>query len=442
MKPNPVLQHIRRAALLRDGGGLNDGQLLERFLVGRDEDAFAGLLKRHGPMVLAVCRRVLGDEHDAEDACQATFLILARKAGAVRCSTALGSWLHGVAYRTAFRARNMRARQRARERRAGARTLDEHFRQEDLDEVLQLLDHELHSLPEKYRVPVVLCELEGRSRKEVAGQLRLQEGTLSSRLAYAKKLLAKRLSRRGAALSAGAVALVLAQGAASASLPSSLLTATAKAAASRTFAAGAISVQVATLVEGVLKAMLLSKLTVFGAVVAVVIGVGAVGLTYRPASAQPAPEGPSARRAVADELEELRLEVAALRKGLEAARVRIKALEDERRPLKATTRQPASSRPENLIGPSNTNILWDERLQQEGLLDPSNVPWDGQSPEQYAAWLRTRHELQHDPLAEAWSALSQLQQHPDDKKAAEALEQAVRRLKERAKPKTAANNSQ
>jgi RNA polymerase sigma-70 factor (ECF subfamily) len=113
--------------------------------------------------------------------------------------------------------------------------------QEDLDELLQLLDHELHSLPEKYRLPVVLCELEGRSRKEVAAQLCLSEGTLSSRLAYAKKVLARRLSRRGAVLSAGTVALVLAQGAASASLPSSAVTTTAKAAAGRTLTAGAVS---------------------------------------------------------------------------------------------------------------------------------------------------------------------------------------------------------
>ena len=113
MNSNPVLRHVRRAALLRDGGGLSDSQLLERFLLGRDEDAFAGLLKRHGPMVLAVCRRVLGDQHDAEDACQATFLILARKAASVRRRTALGSWLHGVAYRTSLKARTMMARQRA-----------------------------------------------------------------------------------------------------------------------------------------------------------------------------------------------------------------------------------------------------------------------------------------------------------------------------------------
>jgi RNA polymerase sigma factor (sigma-70 family) len=324
---NPVVRHIRRAALLCDGGGLTDGQLLEQFLLRHDEDAFAGLLRRYGPMVLAVCRRVLGDEHYAEDACQATFLVLARKAGSVHGGTALGSWLHSVAYRTSLKARTMMARQRARERAASARTQDEDSSPEKLEELLQHLDHELHSLPEKYRLPVVLCELEGRSRNEVARQLQIPEGTLSSRLAYAKRLLAQRLSRRGAVLSASAVALVLAQGTASASFPSSLLTSTAKAAAGRTLTASAVSAQVLMLVEGVMKAMLLSKLKLICAVaVAVSISAGAAGLTYR-ATASPTQQAAGAR--AADDLEELRLKMAALRKSLQTTRERLKSLESE-----------------------------------------------------------------------------------------------------------------
>src|SRR6516225_1545840 len=107
---NAVLRHLHKVALLHDGGGLADGQLLDRFLTQRDEDAFAGLVVRHGPMVLAVCRRVLGNAHDAEDAFQATFLVLARKAAALRTHPLLGGWLHGVAYRTSLKARSLRAR--------------------------------------------------------------------------------------------------------------------------------------------------------------------------------------------------------------------------------------------------------------------------------------------------------------------------------------------
>ncbi len=197
---NHVLRHLRRAALLSAGDGPSDAQLLEAFLSRRDEAAFEALLRRHGPMVFGVCRRVLRNVHDAEDAFQATFLVLSRQAASIRSRQVVASWLYGVAYRTAMKARAMNAKRRAKERHAGAMPQSAGSASGADEALLAQLDHELNRLPEKYRVPVVLCELEGRSRKEVARLLDLPEGTLSWRLAHAKKLLAKRLSRHGATL--------------------------------------------------------------------------------------------------------------------------------------------------------------------------------------------------------------------------------------------------
>src|SRR5688572_5922391 len=144
-----------------------DGDLLARFVARRDEAAFAELVRRHGPMVLGACRRVLGNAHDAEDAYQATFLVLARKAVSIR-SGQVGNWLYGVACRTARKARSMAAAQRVRER-AGARP--EEVRPDGRAELREVLDRELERLPDKYRSAIVLCDLEGRSYKEAARQL-------------------------------------------------------------------------------------------------------------------------------------------------------------------------------------------------------------------------------------------------------------------------------
>src|SRR5262245_46535852 len=162
---NAVLRHLRRVALAQGGGELNDRQLLDRFLAARDGDAFAVLVRRHGPMVLAVCRRVLGDRHEAEDAFQAAFLVLARKAASLNRRLPLGGWLHGVAYRTALKARTTMARQRAREQQAAFRRAAAVDCPAERDEMLRLLDQELDRLPDKYRIPIVLCELQGLSRQ-------------------------------------------------------------------------------------------------------------------------------------------------------------------------------------------------------------------------------------------------------------------------------------
>src|SRR5947209_12019311 len=156
---NRVVKHLHATALLADNAALGDAQLLERYLTRREEAAFAGLVRRHGPMVLGVCRRVLRNAHDAEDAFQATFLVLVRKAASIRPRGMVGNWLHGVACRTAAKARARHAKRRAKELAMPAK----HVRAQDTSEELHaLVDRELSRLPDKYRAPLVLCELEGQ----------------------------------------------------------------------------------------------------------------------------------------------------------------------------------------------------------------------------------------------------------------------------------------
>jgi RNA polymerase sigma factor (sigma-70 family) len=186
----------------------SDADLLKQFIEQRDESAFATLVRRHGAMVLGVCRRVVQNPHDAEDAFQATFLILVRKAAALARRELLANWLHGVAYHTALKARAAAMKRRARERQVTA-VPEVAAREVDLwsTELRALLDQELGRLPEKYRVAVILCDLEGKTRKAAARLLGCPEGSLSSRLARARALLAKRLARRGWAVAPGRLGL-------------------------------------------------------------------------------------------------------------------------------------------------------------------------------------------------------------------------------------------
>ena len=277
-----VLEYLRSALIRKDGAGLTDGQLLSRFAALREEAAFVALVRRHGRMVLGVCRRLLRNEHDAEDAFQATFLVLARKASSVEPREAVGNWLYGVAYRTALEARTMINRRRAKERpfrELPERTVDSRGHAE----LREVLDRALSRLPDKYRLPIVLCELEGRTRREVARQLGLPEGTLSSRLATGRKILAKRLSQYAPEFAGTALAALFAESAA-AVIPAGLAGFTAKAAIMVTSGPAAVSASVLALAEGVVKAMLISKLKMAGAfvlVVATVIGTTACGVAYR-----------------------------------------------------------------------------------------------------------------------------------------------------------------
>jgi RNA polymerase sigma factor (sigma-70 family) len=300
---NPVIGQLRRVVLLPDGAGLTDGQLLESFVSQRDEAAFAVLVRRHGPMVLGVCRRVLRNHHDAEDAFQATFLVLVRKAASILPREMVANWLYGVAYRTALKARGLIARQRVRERQVTDMPEPEAVEPDDRWRELQpLLDQELSRLPDKYRVPLVLCDLEGKTGKETARQLGWPEGTVSSRLARGRTMLAKRLTRHGLALSGGSVAAVFSQNAASASVPPSLASSTLKAAhllaAGQSMTAGLISANVVALTEGVLKAMSLNKLKIIVLLV-VGIGVAGVGWGHYRALANDQPAGPGEPQQVA-----------------------------------------------------------------------------------------------------------------------------------------------
>jgi RNA polymerase sigma factor (sigma-70 family) len=186
-----ALHPLYRAALLRDGAGLTDGELLENFITRPDEGYFEALVRRHGPMVLGVCRRFLRNPHDAEDAFQAAFLVLAQRAASVVPRDLVGNWLYGVAYRTALAARRAAARRRAREKQVPDMPEPQVEMEETWLELLPLLDRELNRLPAIYRAPVVLCHLEGRTRKEAAQQLGLPVGTVSGRLTTALRLLAK-----------------------------------------------------------------------------------------------------------------------------------------------------------------------------------------------------------------------------------------------------------
>ena len=292
-----LIQHLRRTVLRWDGAGLTDGQLLERFLTTREEAAFEALVRRHGPMVLGVCLRILRNRHDAEDAFQATFLVLVRKAASVSPREAVGNWLYGVAQTTALRAKAAQARRRERQ----VRNMPEpEVAQTDLwRDLAPLLDEELARLPDKFRTALVLCDLEGRPRKDVARQLKIPEGTLSSRLTTARKMLAKRLTRHGLAVAGGSLTIVFGHHTVSAGVPEVLVSSTVKAAmmvAAGKTALGLISAQVATLTEGVMKTMFLTKLRFTLAVVLLAIAAvsGGWGLVCRMQAAEPADEKPKA----------------------------------------------------------------------------------------------------------------------------------------------------
>jgi RNA polymerase sigma factor (sigma-70 family) len=274
--------------------GLTDGQLLDRF-AGRDgepsELAFAALVERHGPMILRACRAILRDEPEAEDAFQATFLALVRRAGAIRVDDSLAPWLYRVACRAAVRARVTSGRRREAERgrphRASTDPPDDH------DDPGPILADELGRLPERHRLPVVLCDLEGRSYEEAARRLGCPVGTLKSRLARARSRLRDRLTRRGLAPAAA----MLAAGSlrtAEAAVPPTLAHSTTRAAAALAAGRptiGIVSATASALSKGVLTTMPSTK-ALIAASTALVLGLAAAGVLARgPADDPPAPGG-------------------------------------------------------------------------------------------------------------------------------------------------------
>ncbi|HVS34355.1 MAG TPA: sigma-70 family RNA polymerase sigma factor [Gemmataceae bacterium] len=276
-----VIRQLGRAVFLREWAGLTDQELLDSFIHRRQEAAMEVLVRRHGPVVWGVCRRVLRRTQDAEDAFQATFLVLVRRAASVSCREPLANWLFAVARQTALNLRGAAAKRGRRERPLPDAPEPAAPESDPPDPLRALLDEELGRLPRNYRVVLVLCDLEGKSRKEAAALLRVPEGTVASRHGRARAMLAKRLARRGAASPQGLASVVLAP-----YLPAPLMLSAIKAVGT----GAVVPASVAAAAAGVLKAMKLTKIAILGTVLlaaAVVAGGSALlaGPVLRPGAA-------------------------------------------------------------------------------------------------------------------------------------------------------------
>jgi RNA polymerase sigma factor (sigma-70 family) len=287
-----VLRFLRRLVAVRADSKTTDGELLARFTTHRDEAAFAELLRRHGPMVLGVCRRVLRNVHDVDDAFQATFLVLVRKAGSLSTPEAVGNWLHGVAYRTALKARTAAVRRRQCEQDMADVPAPEASDAVLWSSLRPVLDEEIQRLPAHYRTAFVLCHLEGMTNDEAARCLGCPTGTILSRLSRARERLRARLTRRGITLSTAALGAVVMDQAAAAPVPD-VLNATTLGSSLTLAVTGRVgdlvSPHVITLMEGVLQAMFMRKLKIVAAPLALVLAAGGGALGYQRLAAQPPP---------------------------------------------------------------------------------------------------------------------------------------------------------
>ena len=333
---DPALCHVRRLLARADLAGLTDAQLLRRFVAQSDEAAFEVLVWRHGPMVLGVCRRILRNRHDAEDACQATLLALARKAPSIAKGGSVGSWLFKVARRVALRARTQALRRARREAPVAglAAAPDTRTADPDRHELGPVLDEELHRLPEKYRTPVVLCYLEGLTNDEAARHLRCPVGTVKTRLARARELLSSRLTRRGLAPGVGLFtgAAFTPSAALSAGLVGGAVRAAVYVVSGQRTAAGAVPARVAILTEGVLRTMTMAKLRLLTAVLAMALAIAGTGfMSYRTLRAEPLPAGPADAAA---RVEQIKSQIAGLQEQLRQA-------EQDAARAKAAPRPPA-----------------------------------------------------------------------------------------------------
>jgi RNA polymerase sigma factor (sigma-70 family) len=343
-----LIQCMRRA-VGHPTDGATDASLLERFVAGRDEAAFELLLWRHGPMVLSVCRRMLRCDHDAEDAFQAAFLLLARKAGAIRHREAVAGWLYQTACRIALRARET-ARKRPVAVPPGAEpTAPDSETDAIWRDLRPVLDEEVGRLPKKYRLPIILCYLQGRTYAEASQVLKCPRGTVAIRLQRARELLRGRLTRRGLALTAATTAVLAAERTVSAALPAVLVHTTLKAAllfAAGKAVAGAVSAQALTWTQGVLRTMFLSKIKILAAVALLMgaTGTGAGLVMSLKAEAPPAAqtEPPAAGQAKTDKPPAETLD------------------ENEERPAKDVVEEPSTR--EGTIALIGTEIKKDEKV--------------------------------------------------------------------------------
>jgi RNA polymerase sigma factor (sigma-70 family) len=274
----PLLRHLRQILDPTHGPNTSDDELLKRFVQQRDEAAFELLVWRHQRMVLSVCRRVLGNVHDAEEAFQAAFLTLARKADSLRCHRAVAGWLHKVAYHIALRARKSAAKRKTVDL-APADLVSlsgpaEEAMRGDLDAAL---DEEVSRLAEKYRLPVILCYLEGKTYQEVSRQLGVPLGTLSARLSRARDLLRRRLLRRGLVVSSAGLSAALMPDALASAGTIPLVGALIRAAVVGGAPAGLVSARTLALTEGMLRMMFLTKVKIVLAA-SLVVSLAAAGL--------------------------------------------------------------------------------------------------------------------------------------------------------------------
>jgi RNA polymerase sigma factor (sigma-70 family) len=277
-----VLGHLQRHACREQTGALTDAELLRRYLTRRDEAAFESLVWRHGAMVLAVCRRLVRHEQDAEDAFQAVFLTFARAAGAITQRESVGGWLYRVACRVARKARARSARHAAQPLGDVARTDGDPADEAARHELGPVLDEEVGRLPVKYRVPLVLCYLQGRTNEQAARELGWPRGTVATRLARARRLLRARLTRRGVALSAGALARPAEASPPRVPLLLDTIQASLCFANGGSAADGIVSAPVATLTEGVLRTMdRMKRLLTAAALVAVALAVTAAAVAHQ-----------------------------------------------------------------------------------------------------------------------------------------------------------------
>jgi len=343
-KLGKIVDRLRQATL--SCCSTPDRDLLQRYITLGDEAAFAVLVKRYGPMVLGLCWRILRQREDAEDAFQAVFLVLARKAGRIRQRESLAGWLHRVAYRAAMKLRGVNARRTARNLPLADHSLAGRAEDATLWETQQTLESELERLPDKYRAPLLLCCVQGRTRDEAARQLGWSLGVLRGRLDRGRELLRARLARRGIALSMALLPLGVAATSEAAVPPALFATVRAAAGAAHSSAAAAVSAQAAALAQGVIQAMFMTKVKICatGLLVLAFLGAGAGVVTYRAQAQVPAPpdnviqtapaaDDPAPKREM--DPAELRREIQRLRLELEQTRLLLKLANQEILKLRA-----------------------------------------------------------------------------------------------------------